>query len=528
VPSLTDLISFLDVLLRGAVLSGQALVLGGLVFALLILRPLVRRETDPAPLVRPTLELATLGAAGVAAAQALSLVLQTGSLADERGWPLSGLIATPFFRASLVRVVAALGVIAACRFLVKRPRAKTGWAALTGLALALVGGSAWLSHAAARLESRGVLIGLDALHQIAAAVWVGGLVHLFAAARRVEGARTSSLLRRFSAVAVAAVAILLAGGLTLSLYYVDGILALLGTAYGWMLLAKGVLLAALLLLGGLNLLSVRPRSPRAAAPAARLRWLVEAEIGLAVTALFVAASLTSLPPSVDVVADRATLSEVATRFTPQWPTLRSPPLTDLPIADPAAPRTAADISWSQFNHHWSGLFVLAMGLLALLERTRRAPWARHWPLLFLGLAAFLFARSDPGDWPLGPKGFWEGLASVSVLQHRFFAGLTVTFGVFEWMVRRGRLRSPRWALVFPLLSAVAGALLLVHSHALTDLKAEFLVEATHIPLGLLAIFVGWARWLEVRLSPPDNRAPGWLWTVAFTLIGVLLLLYREG
>ena len=70
----------------------------------------------------------------------------------------------------------------------------------------------------------------------------------------------------------------------------------------------------------------------------------------------------------------------------------------------------------------------------------------------------------------------------------------MTFGVFEWSVRSGRLRSSRWALVFPVLSAVAGALLLVHSHALTDLKAEFLVEATHIPLGLLAIFVGWARW----------------------------------
>ena len=527
-PSLTDLISFLDVLLRGAVLSGQALALGGLVFALLILRPLARRETDPAPLLRPTLHLAALGAAGVAAAQTLSLALQSGSLATEQGWPLSGLMATPFFRASLVRVAAALGVIALCRFLVKRPRASAGWAALVCLALALAGGSAWLSHAAARLESRSVLIGLDALHQIVAAVWVGGLVHLFVAARRVEGIRASSVLRRFSAVAVAAVAIMLAGGIALSLYYVDGIRALLGTAYGWMLLAKGALLAALLLLGGLNLLAVRRPSPAAEGPRPRLRWLVEAEIGLGVTALFVAGSLTSLPPSVDVVADRATFSEVASRFTPQWPTLRSPALADLPIADPLAPRTAEDISWSQFNHHWSGLFVLAMGLLALLERTGRAPWARHWPLLFLGLAAFLFARSDPGDWPLGPKGFWEGLASVSVLQHRFFAGLTVTFGVFEWMGRSGRLRSPRWALVFPLLSAVAGALLLVHSHALADLRAEFLVEATHIPLGLLAIFVGWARWLEVRLSPPDNRAPGWLWTVGFTLVGALLLLYREG
>ena len=251
------------------------------------------------------------------------------------------------------------------------------------------------------------------------------------------------------------------------------------------------------------------------------------EIGLGVTALFVAASLTSLPPSVDVVADRATLAEVSTRFTPQWPTLRSPSRAELPLADSEAPRTAEDVSWSEFNHHWSGLFVIAMGLLALLERTGRSPWARHWPLLFLGLAGFILVRGDPGAWPLGPKGFWESLVALPVLQHRFFAALTVTFGVFEWMVRSGHLRSPRWALVFPLLSAVAGALLLVHSHALTDLKAEFLVEATHIPLGLLAILVAGARWLEVRLSPPDNRAPGWLWTVGFTLVGVLLLLYRE-
>ncbi|KRT74552.1 MAG: hypothetical protein XU13_C0007G0057 [Candidatus Rokubacteria bacterium CSP1-6] len=37
-PSLPDLISFLDVLLRGAVLSGQALALGGLVSLLLLYR----------------------------------------------------------------------------------------------------------------------------------------------------------------------------------------------------------------------------------------------------------------------------------------------------------------------------------------------------------------------------------------------------------------------------------------------------------------------------------------------------------
>ncbi len=526
-PSLTDLFSFLDVLLRGAVLSGQALALGGLVFALLILRPLARKEPNPGLVLDPTLRLSALGAAGAAGAQLLSLVLQTGSLASETGWPVARALATPFFRASLVRLVAALGLIAACRIVRRRPRANAGWGALIGLTIVLVGGSAWLSHGAARLESRGVLMGLDAFHQLAGAVWVGGLVHLFAAARREERPWPGTVLRRFSAVALVAVAILAAAGLGLSLYYVGEVPALLGTAYGWMLLAKAVLLAALLALGGLNFLAVRGLPAQSQAPGLRLRRFVEAEVGLGVTVLFAAASLTSLPPSVDVVADRATLAEVGARFAPQWPTLRSPSLEELPLTDPEAPRTAADIAWSEYNHHWSGLFVLAMALLALLERAGRAPWARHWPLLFLGLAGFMFVRNDPGAWPLGPKGFWESMAATSVVQHRFFVLLTVTFGVLEWTVRNGRLRSSRWALVFPMLAAVGGALLLAHSHALVDLKAEFLIEVTHIPLGLLAIFVGWTRWLELRVSPPGNHALGWLWRLGFALIGVLLLLYRE-
>lgn len=526
-PSLTGLLSFLDVLLRGTVLSGQALALGGPTFALLILRPLARREPDPRPLFHPTLRLTALGAAGVAVAQVLSLALQIASLADETGWPVARAVATPFFRASLIRLLACLGVIASCRLVGRSPAAKAGWAALIGCDLVLGASSAWTSHAAARLESRGILLGLDALHQIAGTVWIGGLIHLFAAARRVQQPWPRAALQRFSVLAVAAVAMLVVAGVGLSLYYVDGIRALLGTAYGWMLLAKSSLLAGLLVLGGMNFVSVRALPEVAQAPRSRLRRLVEAEVGLGITVLFAAASLTSLPPAVDVVTDRAGLAEVAARFTPKWPTLSSPSLQELPIGDPLAPRTPEDMAWSEYNHHWAGLFVLAMGLLAVLERTGRARWARNWPLLFLGLAGFLFVRDDPGAWPLGPMGFWESMAVSSVIQHRFFVLLTVFFGVFEWMVRTGRLRSPRWSLVFPALAAVGGGILLTHSHALVNLKAEFLVEVTHIPLGLLGILVGWTRWLELRLPPPENRTVGWLWTLGLVLVGTLLLLYRE-
>jgi copper resistance protein D len=327
-------------------------------------------------------------------------------------------------------------------------------------------------------------------------------------------------------MSLGAVIVLVASGFALSVYYIDSPGALVGTGYGLMVLTKAMILSVLCGLGAMNFFAVR--TLRAGQPISllRLRRFVEVELGLGLTVLFAAASLTSLPPAVDVVSDRATPGEVAARFTPRWPSLSSPPIEALPVADREAPRTDEDRAWSEYNHHMAGLFVVAMGLLAILHRLG-AGWARHWPLIFLGLAAFLLVRNDPGAWPLGPHGFWESMAYPEVLQHRLFVLLVVVFGVFEWMVRTGRLASRRCALVFPVLCVVGGGLLLTHSHAGLNLKAEFLIEVTHAPLGVLALAVGWGRWLELRLPEREDDLPGRLWATALAAIGVLLLLYRE-
>ena len=129
-----------------------------------------------------------------------------------------------------------------------------------------------------------------------------------------------------------------------------------------------------------------------------------------------------------------------------------------------------------------------MGALAILERLGLRV-ARHWPLVFFGMATFLFVRNDPRAWPLGPAGFWESFSLPDVLQHRTFVLLIVAFGVFEWMVRTERLAVRPWAYVFPLLCAVGGGLLLTHSHAMFNLKDEFLAEVTHAPLGILGAVI---------------------------------------
>jgi putative copper resistance protein D len=401
--------------------------------------------------------------------------------------------------------------------------------------------AAWLAHAVSRLHDRAPLMVVTVLHQLGAVVWVGGLIHLVGFAmlwRRAGGPAAEPLgvrvLARFSAVAIGALALVVAPGVWLSVSYIGDWGGLIGTGYGVMVLTKVTLLACAGLLGALNFTLLRRGGGDrgAAAIAARVPAFIEAEVGLGVTLLLAAASLTSLPPAVDVVTDRATPAEVAARFRPAMPRLSSPPVAELlaaaaPIDDTLAKRQPEEYAWSEYNHHAAGFFVFLMGVLALLDQAGWSRWARHWPLGFLGLAAFLFVRNDPRAWPLGPAGFWESMVLPDVLQHRMVVLLVVALAVFEWMVRAGRITRPGGRLVFPLLCATGGALLLTHSHAMFNLKSEFLAEVSHAPMGLFGVVMAWGRWLELRLPPADRRIPGWTWSASMGVIGLILLVYRE-
>jgi copper resistance protein D len=114
-----------------------------------------------------------------------------------------------------------------------------------------------------------------------------------------------------------------------------------------------------------------------------------------------------------------------------------------------------------------------------------------------------------------------------VVQHRLFVVLIVGFGVFEWRVRTGRTASPNAALAFPLITALGGALLLAHSHAVINAREQLLIELSHVPLALFGVAAGWARWLELRLDPPAGRVAAWVWPICLVLVGFVLLNYRE-
>jgi copper resistance protein D len=171
--------------------------------------------------------------------------------------------------------------------------------------------------------------------------------------------------------------------------------------------------------------------------------------------------------------------------------------------------------------------VFAMGILAIASHFRRLQWARHWPLVFVGLAALIFLRADPENWPLGPNGFWESCLEADVLQHRMFALLVVAFAIYEWRVQTGRNRSLRQALFFPAACAVGGAVLFTHSHSLGNIKDETLIEWSHVFLAFLAVLAGWSRWAELRTASEERKILAWVWPVCFVMIGTVLMLYRE-
>lgn len=534
------LAGFLEVLFRALTLIALSTAVGGLVFILVVLRPMA----DPTTFVRSATQRAFLliaaGGAALALCQGLALIVEPWALADEMGrWPLAEFLSTRFARAGIVHAALALSLAATGARFVGRPASRWWWGVMFVLAVLLLVSSAWLVHAVSRLNGAAPLMAVTVLHQLGGAVWIGGVIHLTflwrIARRSPEGeAAWPGLLARFSPLAMGSLAILVTTGVYLFFQYIGDWQGLIGTAYGAMLLSKTFILVAALTLGGLNFINVRrwKKSGARSGIMERVPVFLEAELGTGLFILCAAAALTAQPPGVDVVAERAAPVEVLRAFAPKAPQLTPPPYREM-VAQSASsldlfalPGTL-DKMQSNFNHNVAGLFVLAAGLVALLDRAGRVRMARHWPLLLLPLALFLLLFAEPNGWPFGPEGFWETLISPGVLQHRLATLLVVVLAIFEWRVRAGNLAHTRWRFVFPLLCGAGGMLLLLHSHSVFAIKWAFLIELSHNAIGVLSVLILIGRWLELRLHPPTSRLTGILWSGAMTLAGLVLVFYRE-
>ena len=546
---LVDLFGYLSIVCHGATLAAQSAALGGAMFLVFLAQPRAWLLGEAgARITARVARLAAIAALLAALAEAASIAMPGLVLSSTLEMPLMQALGAQFALAGIARVAALLLLAAA---LLGWGGRAPGWLVLP-LVAAVIGAAIFSTHAAARLEHSAPLLAVSALHQFGAALWIGGIPAFLAALRlaRAPGA-VVVVGERFSTLSIIGVAALLTSAGALAWAYIGDVQGLYGTAYGVMVSAKIAMLGGLLLLGLGNFRLIRRlRRDRGASPLRLVRF-AEVEMGVGFTIFFAAASLTSVPPAVDLRDDRVTMQEIVERNWPRWPRLESPDHAELtqpalqakldaeaaqagqkpqlaftPGSGILPPRNAADIAWSEYNHHWAGLFVVAIALAALLHRAGVGV-AGHWPLLFLGLAGFLFWRSDPEAWPLGAVSFLDSLRDVEVLQHRFVVLVLVVFALFEWRVRIAGLRGGWQPLVFPVLTAVASAALLTHSHAIANVREQLLIEISHTPLALAGLTGAWARWLELRAEPPASRLAGWVWPVCFLLVGAVLLIYRE-
>lgn len=172
---------------------------------------------------------------------------------------------------------------------------RTTIAGLAG-AIAVALGLALTGHAAAS-EPRWLFAAIQAGHAAAALFWLGALPPLLLMLRVAPVACASAALRRFSTLAVAAVAVLASAGATLAATRLSSPFELLTEPYGRLVLAKIDLLAILLAIAAINRLRLTPAlaAGAVAAPALLRRNIgAEAILGLAVLAL--TATLAATPP----------------------------------------------------------------------------------------------------------------------------------------------------------------------------------------------------------------------------------------
>jgi putative copper export protein/mono/diheme cytochrome c family protein len=192
-----------------------------------------------------------------------------------------------------------------------RARGALSWTALL-LAAAMLASLAWAGHGASTPGPAGDLhLAADFCHLLAAGLWLGTLpplIMLLAEARRSQDANWKAVVaratRRYSAMAIASVAVLLTAGIVNTWFLAGTVPALVGTEYGRLLLAKIGLFIAMLMVAAVNLLRLAPRLARPAygtgnvvgRTVVRLQGNARIETGLGLGVIAIVGVLGTLPP----------------------------------------------------------------------------------------------------------------------------------------------------------------------------------------------------------------------------------------
>jgi putative copper resistance protein D len=280
--------------------AGSAVITGTLVFRTWVAKPALPSEQAVAGIWRTqSLRVAWIALAVTLLSGVGWLLLQAVSMS---GLPPGEAITsqvlstvlneTQFGMVTEIRSVLAV-ILASCLAYDRLPLAD--WLALAA-ALGLTASIAGTGHAASTLGALGNLhLAADALHLVAAASWIGGLVPfalLLAAVRRHDGASLArDAAQSFSTLGIVSVATLAMTGLVNSWILVGSFRGLLVTEYGQVLMLKLVVFAAMLVFAAVNRFALTPRlivssgNDREAVRRLMRNSTVEIGLGLAIFAI---------------------------------------------------------------------------------------------------------------------------------------------------------------------------------------------------------------------------------------------------
>ena len=535
---------FLDSFIGGIDLVFYAMTIGGLFWGMIVLHPWnADRRLINENLIQTSIKFIYFGAIALAVTQLLKIILKIWLMTALLGkWPFPELATTHLFIAGSVRLILCLKLASYCYQNLKiAPYSYEQWRTVLFYAVPMVISGAWLVHGASRFENTVLLMSLTVLHQVAAAAWVGSVFQLVNVWRLHKQKKIATelwpiLLKRFSKAGVYIVAFIILTGGIMSINYIDSWNGLIGTGYGNLLMVKIILLAIASGFAHINRTATIAyfNSGQNFSIYNKVPHYIEAETFVLIALLFIAASLASQPPAIDIHQLTASWQEVLHVLAPHIPRTSSPTHESL-IAGEAGrvaiigqiPSLAAT-AWSDYNHNISGIFLTIMSVFAMLSYNKSFEWARYWPIGFIALGVFLFFRSDAETWPLGPIGFWEStFTNGEVLQHRIATTLVLVLGYYELKARLNKSPDSKLPYCFPVLAAFGGLMLLTHSHVGFQAKSTFLIQVDHTLMGVFALILAIGRWLELRFYGAASRIAGFISVFALFQIGLILMFYRE-
>lgn len=282
--------------LRFLIYGGSLLAIGAVIFLLWVHD---RRQSE-----RPTLgRIAAAGAAVAGVASVVGIAVQ-GSVITGLGAAalvdpavLAEVAGSNYGAAAFVRLLGLSVLLMALPRLWNRPAVIAACVAAAAVLSSFV-----ITGHAASADPRWLVVGATLSHTLAGAAWFGGLILLLVALRSRRLADDpgggGAMVARFSTLATAAIILVSVAGAGLMWAQVRAPRALIGSAYGWTLIGKVTIVAAVLAVAAYNQRRLVPAITQGAGNAwQRLRRTVGLEVVGLMAVVLVTAVLVNLVPA---------------------------------------------------------------------------------------------------------------------------------------------------------------------------------------------------------------------------------------